>query len=337
MSKKKYTKLSLKKRKSIYKLRKNTYKVSKKKKNVSGGGGIHDVAILIPISPKGYDMLYKLLNKLISNHITIDIFLVFSSQADYDSFGMKNHIKPILIGNDVDMSNKTDATVCFKKLFGLNSLVNSKYEYIICCDDEVDIIPENLTEVNLKDKITQIYNNKKVYAGKITPDSNAVLQSRILPQLDQSYMQMARNSLEASAKLFPNYYERLKSVTENFTLYFWWSDLPVYKRDTIEDFLTTINYKNIDYTAQSNNYDHIIYLFYLITKHNFEIVDTTPVLNLNWSLEYLDTSDTGKLDALSHLKFGFSWVNNITYTTMKHYLLSHKTIFIFSTDRKFVL
>jgi len=312
-----------------------TYKISRKRKKMTGGGNINDIAILIPISPKGYDMIYRLLNKLKHNNIKIDIFLVFSSQTDYDNFQMKTEIKPILIGNDVDMSNKTGGIVAFKKLYGLNSLVTSKYEYILCCDDELDIIPENLTEKNLKEKITQIFNNKKLYAGAVTPESD--MKSRYVIQIQIPSMVLAQKYMESSANLFPSHYEQLKKATNNFTLYFWWSDLPIYKRDTLQDFLETINYKNINYASRYYNYEQIMYGFYLVIKYNFEIIDTTPILNLNYSLEYLDTTDKAALDKLRELKFGFSWMNNIMYATMKDYLLSQKTIFIYSSDRKFIL
>jgi hypothetical protein len=336
-SKKKIRKKLYTTRKNQYKIRKQKYKISIKDKTLSGGGSINDVAILIPISPKGYSMLYNLCSKCSLNNIQVDIYLVFSSQVDYDNFEMKTCIKPIIIGPEVDMTNKTAAIVTFKKFFGLNTLVESKYEYIICCDDDLDVIPENFTNDNLKDKITHIFDNKMIYAGIITPESTTPIKTRIIPHLSQEVMQNAQKALIESAKLFPNEYERLKGLTNNFTLYFWWSDLPVYKRDNLKNFLETINYNSIDYTNLSNSHDQIMYLFYLIIKDNFKIVDTTPILKINYSLEYLDINDTQLLDKLVDLKYGFSWVNNIMYNTMKEYLLSHKTIFIFSTDRQFIL
>ena len=75
---------------------------------------------------------------------------------------------------------------------------------------------------------------------------------------------------EASANIFPNNIDVLKNITKNFTMYFWWSDLPVYRTSDIIPFFNMINYENILW----EHFDYIIYQYYLILYDEFEIFNT---------------------------------------------------------------
>jgi len=160
---------------------------------------IVNVAFLIPIHPPHYHFIYNLLNKCKSNNIEIDIFLIFSNNVDYDNFNMKNEIQPIICD-----SLNPHSIITYKKFFGLKQLANSKYDYIICCDSEIDIICDNFTNEIINNKIQNIFTNKKIYAG----DTDDILAKKIT---------------ESSANVFPNNIDVLKNITNNFTMYFWWS------------------------------------------------------------------------------------------------------------------
>ena len=177
---------------------------------------IVNIAFLIPIHPPHYHFIYNLLNKCKGNYIEIDIFLVFSNKNDYDKFYMKNEIQPIICD-----SLNTNSIVTYKKFFGLKQLANSKYDYIICCDSEIDIICDNFTNEVINNKIQNIFTNKKIYAG----DTSGI----------------AMTITETSANIFPNNIDVLKNITKNFTMYFWWSDLPVYRTADITPFFNMIN------------------------------------------------------------------------------------------------
>ena len=263
---------------------------------------IENVALLIPIHPPHYQFVYDLLNKLKANDIHIDIHLVFSKQADCDKFAMKNEIHPIIC-----TPFYTFSVVTHKKFFGLKHLCNSKYDYIICCDSEIDIICDNFTNENIHSKIHQIFDNKKIYCGEI-----------------------GTKIMEKSAELFPEKYEYLKNITQNFTLYSWWSDLPVYRRADIKPFLDMIKCDNMVW----EHFDHIIYQYYLILYHNFEIVNTTPITNLQWSLEKLSTNDSNVLNGLQNINYGFSWSNKKFYDLNTTFVESQKGFLIYNLDRK---
>jgi hypothetical protein len=268
---------------------------------------IDNIAFLIPIHPPHYHFMYNLINKCRNNNIEVDIFLVFSNNTDYDNFNMKNEIKPIICD-----SCNTKSITTYKKFFGLNQLANSKYDYIICCDSEVDILCHNFTNEVVNNKIQNIFNNKKIYAG----DSSGVWVTRII---------------ETSANLFPKKkYDFLRNITKNFTMYFWWSDLPVYRRADITPFFNMMNsYDNIIW----EHFDYIIYQYYLIIYHKFEIINTTPITNISWSLENLDTDNIDILNKLADINYGFSWNTKKMYELNKNFIESQKGFLIYHLDR----
>ena len=264
---------------------------------------ITNVAFLIPIHPPKYHDIYNLVNRLKENNICMDCCLVFSSMSDYDRFTMKDAIKPIIITHELT----TKSIITYKKFYGLKQLSQSKYDYIICCDSEIDIVPENFTSENINEKIRQIFDNKVIYAGST------------------GY----RNITNTSANLFPDHHELLKSATNNFNLYLWWSDLPVYRRADLEPFFNMINYDNIVW----DHFDHVIYQFYLVITDKFRIVNTSPITNINWSLERLNTKDENVLNNLLDIGCGFSWISKSMYNNAKEYMKEKKCFLIYHLDR----
>lgn len=274
---------------------------------------ILDIALIIPTYPKHYQYIYNLLDKLYKNNIKIDIYLVFSNQTDYDLFEMKSSIKPLmLLENLLDIY--TTSIITYKKFLALHQLMNTNYDYFICCDSEIDIIPENFTGDNIRDKLRNIFLNKKIYAG----DTNS-----------SEYI----NILNTCANVFEkNDYNKLKSITNNFTYYFWWSDIPVYRRLDLQSFFNKINITSL----KPEHFDHIIYQYYLILTDNFHIINTTPITNVNSSFEILATKNTTIFDILiKNYKCGFGWIPRhlYNYQNNRDYFNSNGTFMLYHLDR----
>ena len=268
---------------------------------------IDNVAFCIPIHPPKYQYIYDLILKLENNNILIDIFLIFSSEFDYNAFIFKEKIKPLIVYEELNINS----IITFKKFFGLKKLSSSKYDYLICCDSEIDIIPNNFTYDNINEKIKNIYTNKNIYAGNTT-------------------CPVCCHINKTSANLFPNDFLKIQNITDNFNLYFWWSDLPVYKKSHIDDFFNSIaSYDNIIYY----HFDYIIYQYYLILNHDFKIVNTTPITNINFSLELLNTQDENILNKLLDINYGFSWNSKLICDTNLKFIKTHGGVIIYHLDR----
>jgi hypothetical protein len=264
---------------------------------------ITDTAFLIPIYPPHYKYMYNLISNIQSNHIYIDIYLIFSSNIDYFNFEMKDSIKHFIIPENF----QTNSIITFKKFFGLKQLMYSKYEYIICCDSEIDIILDNFTSDNITKKLDDIFINKKIYAGTIDTEATII-----------------------SANLFKREeYDKIIEVTNNFNYFFWWSDIPVYKKSHLEYFFTKINYDNIEY----NHFDYIIYQYFLILTEGFQIVNTTPITNLNWSLERLNTTDINVFNKLQETGYGFGWITKEQFCKCIEYFTSSGSFLTYHLDR----
>jgi len=270
---------------------------------------ITDVAFVIPTHPPHFHYLYNLLNKLEKHHITIDIFLVFSNDNDYNTFELKEKIKPIIIREPLNYMSM----ITSKKFYGLKQLINTHYDYFIVCDSEIDIIPENFTKDNIKYKLDNIFKNKKIYAGDLNGRGIRYVNTY------------------CASLYYGEDFNKLKEATKDFTLYSWWSDIPVYRRSDLKYFFEKVNCNNIHDRAF---FDHIIYQYFLILTDNFKVIDTTPISNTNWSLESLYTSNEEILNKLSdELQYGFGWITKILYQLNKSYFISKNTFLIYHLDR----
>ena len=268
------------------------------------------IALIIPTFPPHYKYIYNLLNKYIYNYI--DIYLVFSNKDDMSLFEYKDKIYYFVLNNeDITINN----IVLKKKFYALLKLINNqKYEYFIVCDSEIDIIKENFNINNIYKKITHIFDNKYIYSGTVNND-------------------YFNNTTKKSTEFFliKDDIIKLKELTLNYKLYYWFSDLPVYKRSHLYDFFSKIDYTNTDYA-----FDHLIYLNYLALYHNFKFVNITPILNYNFSLELYNTTDIEDLKKLEDIKYSFSWVTDKFFNNNKDYLLQQGSFLLYHIDRNHI-
>lgn len=262
------------------------------------------IAFIIPIHPKHYIFIYNLLD-VIDTVINdwVDIYLVFSCESDYDNFIKKDKIKKIIIPNV-----NTAGIVNYKKFFALEKLKDDmNYDYFIVCDAEITIIPENFNEKNILNIINRIFENKIIYAGN-----------------NQSTIDITK----PCCKLLMND-DKLEKVTEKYTLYSWWSDLPVYKREHLTYFFSLFDYNNVNWV----HFDHLIYSYFLILHHDFTLLNITPILNHNWSLETYNTTNIDNLQILKSIHYSFSYIQNNWYRNCTLFLKNEGTFLVYHLDR----
>jgi len=292
-------------------------RINRKKHSMKGGStdspqNIDNVALLIPVHPKHYKLVYNILNTLKNNNIQIDVHLIFSNRSEYDIFEMKDLIKEIIAENVPN----DDTVIEYKKFYGLNHMINTQYDYIILCDSESDIIPENFTKDNITAKIEGKFNKKKLYGIAFTT---------------HSYTGMIKQIMGACANVFKgDEYTKIESSTKNLTLYTFYYDIPVYKRDHIRNFLDKVNYNTLKLTWF--HFDYLIYDYYLIVSQGFEIVDVTQIASDNdVNGMYVETSEN--FDKLKELGFGFGIAGSKFWKLMRDRLMGEKTFLIVNTDR----
>ena len=264
-------------------------------------------ALLIPIHEKHFNYIYDLIAKIENE---LPLYLIFSDQEQLDKFKMKDKIIPFIY------SEKSNSIVTDKKFYGLKNLINSNHEYIIVCDAEIDIIPENFNINNIMKKINEIFNNKKIYGGAVNKNDDKL-----------------NNIIISSSSVFKNNDDKQKLINiikpnENY-IYTWWSDLPVYKKDHLIDFFNKIELDNYNW----NHFDNMIYNNYLLLYHNFELININPILNINDSLESYNTNDINNINKLENIKYGFSWISKGLFNNFKDILINKGSFLIYHLDR----
>jgi len=276
---------------------------------------MNSVGLIIPIHPKHYNFIYNLIDLTNQNpENNIDIFLIFSNENDYNIFSKKDFIKKIILP-----PTNTSSIITYKKFYALETLKNeAKYDYFIVCDAEISIIPENFNRTNILNKINKIYQNKLIYAG-------------INGAVEKIMKDVASIIIKDSASIFINNNDvnELKNITNNFQLYYWWSDLPVYKREHLTDFFSKICCDNLTW----HQFDHKIYLNYLILYHKFNILNLSNLINLNWSLECYNTNNKEDLSILKNNNYGFSWATPNFFNDNKDYLMKEGCCLLYHLDK----
>jgi hypothetical protein len=267
---------------------------------------IKDIALMIPSFPRDYHYIYNLLNTM-AKTVGMDIYIIFSSDSDYQQFEMKDSIHPI-IGKDLNKNS----IITSKKFYGLKELMNSSYDYIICCDSEADLIQENFVYSNILSKIEDIFKRKRMYGTDVKCTYGSTIMA-------------------ICASLFANEYEAMKNMTKNYTMWFWWSDIPVYRRKDLEGFFNKINYTNIVW----DHFDYAIYQYYLIITEGFYIIDVSSIVHKSGcdSIENMKTNDTELLEELSKAGLGLGLVNESLYKMNKEYLIKKGSFIRFNLDR----
>lgn len=284
-------------------------------KKYKGGSGekqaerIDNVTLLIPVHPKHYTLMYKLLNKIKDNNINIDIYCIFSNKEEYHMFTMKEMIKEIIPESVPD----DNSVIEYKRLYGLKRMIDKPYDYIISCVSETDIVPENFTKENITKKLSEIFANKSLYGIS-------------MPQ------PLTTDIMTACANVYTGeHYEKIKAATNNLALYTYFYDVPVYKREHIQDFLDKIKYDTLKLTWY--NFDNLMYDYYLVAYQGFRIVNVSDFAKDDVST-HLYTDTVENFNKLKATGFGFGNAGNKFWKLMQPQLLAENTFMLINTDRE---
>jgi len=264
------------------------------------------IAFIIPIHPPKFHFIYNLTKKLNIINKCCDIVLIFSNENEYNKFIYKDEFKTIILPPNY----KTNNIVTFKKFHALN-ILKQNYSYYIVCDSEIDIIDENFTYENILMKINEFYNSKKIFSGE---SSNC-----------QKIIQTSCNIFKSTDDK-----NKLKKLTKDYKLYYWWSDLPVYKGSHLDDFFSKINY---DMNFVWHHFDHKIYLNYLVLYYNFKFINITPIIGIEWSLESYKDKNINNLEILKKHSYTFSWIVPWLFNKHKKYIMKNGSFLLYHLDR----
>ena len=239
------------------------------------------------------------------------IYLVFSTPEDRDAFGPHPAIKPIVIpqGMKYDMQ-AVKGIVDYKKFYALSQLMDAPHDYFIVCDAEIHLVLHNFTPENVLFKIESLFATRRIYCGVENTGGHGSIDSALA-----SFSVPDR--------------QLLISMTGGQNVQFWWSDLPVYRRDTLRHFFDVVPIPPEIVTRP----DYILYQCYLALYHGFKFVNTTALIGIRSSLEGFATQEDKNIHLLTRIGYGHSWVVS-THYRINHMLLDELgTFLVYHLDR----
>jgi hypothetical protein len=266
------------------------------------------IAFVIPVHPPSFHHMYRFLNRYPGPS---RIYLVFSSTEDRDSFGHHPCVVPIVIPQGLTYDSASQGGIVdYKKFYALSQLTNAPHDYFIVCDSEIHLVTHNFTPENVLFKIESMFANKKIYYGYLDGEGHGDI-GRILEEFSESEC------------------NTLKRLTSHCRAHFWWSDLPVYRRDHLEHFFTVCPIPARIKTRP----DYLIYQCYLALHHGFTFVNATHLVGLRSSLEGFATQDEDKIHIMTRVGYGHSWVTSTQYKINYRLLDILGTFLVYHLDR----
>ena len=265
-------------------------------------------AFFIPIQPPHFDSGYKILEKL--QNTDADLYFIFSTEKDKNDFEINkpNNYNYLILSEftDLDRLYKNNSWTSVKKLYALSKLYTN-YDYISCIDADITFI--NTT--NFYNIMKNIATNNKIIGGIIDNETNNNLKTSLTHHIPYEDI------------------DKLKKISKDYTIFTWWSNLPVYDCKKAKEFLEYIQFNNTTFIDKIvwSVFDDLMYNYYLILKYNFQLV---VIPGLKFSLE---TADDNTVKYVDQNICKLYWVNFSAYKTDNEYYKNNNFIIVYHLDR----
>jgi hypothetical protein len=180
-----------------------------------------------------------------------DLYFIFTNEDEAKHFNLQsnfkyvNNYKPLILSES--LRNK-GSIVNVKKFFALNSII-SEYDYVGVYDCESEFIKNCNLDLVYKD--ISSYDYIKANVSKI--GGNIV-------KIAAGFMGLDTN-------------ESLIKETQNYSLYWWFNEIPVYKKELFIEFYDWYkSHPNLDvFESEYYAFDYIIYVIWLVCFKQFKI------------------------------------------------------------------
>lgn len=274
---------------------------------------VNKCAICIPIHPKHYTYGYNIINEL--EDTNVDLYFIFTNLQDKELFTntlSENYKLNFLLLSDFTIAYNLitykRSFVPLKKLYALLKLYN-KYDYISCIDSEIQFIKKNIFYEIMKNIV-----DSKIICGGILDDN-------------MSEIKIMKETLTAITP--ENDHSKLQKLSNDFKIYTWWSNLPVYDCKKAEHFLKWINFDNTFFCLKLNWYvfDDMLYNYFCILFYDYKLL---IIPNIHHSLEF---SNSKIVEYVNTNMCKLYWVNFNAYKQNSEYYKKNNFIIVYHLDR----
>ena len=226
---------------------------------------MNKTAFIIPTYPPHYNFL-DFLNKL-NDNLDFDIILVLSFKSDLSEllkYNYKMIYKVIVLEQYfskpfIQMIIDKKIIITFKKYFALN-LVKTQYKYCATVDSEIEFVNIN----NVFEKFETFCNNKKIIGSIINTND---FRHKLIKDINVSSSIYFRDQ---------DNYNKLINITNNFNLYFWFSDIPIYDMSYIDEFFEFIKFNDYHKFIEKTSwyvFDYIPYAYFVTLFKNYSFIN----------------------------------------------------------------
>ena len=209
---------------------------------------------LAPVHEAKFNYAIELIKSYNNYFDDSDIYLVFSSKEEEDKF--KELSQNLKYNSIIYEDEYVEGIITSKKYYGLNYLFsNTHFENVAVID--VDTL---FTDFKDYDQMFTDYNNDIVIYANRTKYGDGIVQScyKFFNEEDK---------------------QKIKETTKDN--YFWFNEVPIYHKEKFLEFVNYIDYQNRYKELTWQNFDFVIYGYFLVLKSyaKFAIFNT----ECNWS------------------------------------------------------
>ena len=157
-----------------------------------------------------------------------------------------------------------------------------------------------------------IVNSKIICFGKLHPDDfeRVIVKDSLIKLTDKKY------------------HDTLQKLSEDYKIYTWWCNLPVYDCRISEEFLKWINFNSNNLERFSwYIFDDMLYNFFCILFHNYQLK------HIEYCFHSLEFSDSTLVEKVDKTICKLYWVNNYAYNQNKIYYEKNNFQIVFHLDR----
>lgn len=222
------------------------------------------ICIVVPTYPPHYLFAKGFMDSFVKYEYEeqADLYFVFTNPAERDGFLPCNAI--VLPKKLRVMKNR--GIINIKKFYALMQLKN-KYDYIIALDDE-----SVFTKAVDLQEICDTYFENKVLYGNILENPSWDIMGQVAEHCKEFFSKEDRGKLSCP-------------------LYLWFSQLPIYRTDTLSDFFRMTKIGNNIAKLSYFDYDYYIYMYYLMLKYDFQaedmgVISNQSVIELTHGVQY---------------------------------------------------
>lgn len=251
-----------------------------------------------------------------------DIIFVFSTDSDRMRFREMHQASSFLEYHSIILDDHFSGSAIsgiaarnvwpsLKKFLAI-SLSHKHYDYLLCVDAETFILKaEGWTAA-----CENIVENKRWYGGALY-EVNA----------SERFIMHASSMLLAPT----SDHEKIQAISQNWSLYTWWWDLPVYSSKSVPGFLDWIGWEpSLQFVEKLNHsiFDHITYQFYMALHEGFSFLRVNGVTH---TLEFCGAKTV--VDVHNQIN-PVRWVNALAYAQNPNFFKDNDYLAFYHIDRK---